>query len=74
MERIAIECRMEAPERARSMAARAARPTSFSLAAEPLNGPPGRGDFLVSNFHPDWTPVVAGGSEEVVGELLKPWS
>jgi hypothetical protein len=27
------------------------RPTSFSLAAEPLNGPPGRGDFLVSNFH-----------------------
>ena len=26
-------------------AARATRPTSFCLAAEPLNGPPGRGDF-----------------------------
>src|SRR5215471_14382137 len=33
-------------------AARAARLTSFCLAAEPLYGPPGRGDFLVSNFHP----------------------
>jgi hypothetical protein len=32
--------------------ARAARPTSFCLAAERLCGPPGGGDFLVSNFHP----------------------
>jgi hypothetical protein len=31
-------------------AARVARPTSFCLAAERLCG--GRGDFLVSNFHP----------------------
>src|SRR5262249_39963436 len=30
-------------------AARAARPTSFCLAAEPLYGPPGRGDFLVAD-------------------------
>jgi len=58
MERIAIamqaQCRMEAPGRVRGMraAARAARLTSFCLAAEPLWGPPGRGDFLVSNFHP----------------------
>src|SRR5262249_6374784 len=37
-------------------AARAARPTSFCLAAEPLSGPPGRGDFLVSNFHPGLIP------------------
>src|SRR5262249_8473533 len=37
-------------------AARAARPTSFCLAAEPLYGPPGRGDFLVSNFHPGLIP------------------
>jgi len=35
-------------------AARAARPTSSCLAAEPLWGPPGRGDFLVSNFHHCW--------------------
>src|SRR5262249_59111945 len=34
-------------------AARAARLTSFCLAAEPLWGPPGRGDFSVSNFHPE---------------------
>ena len=33
-------------------AARAARPTSFCLAAEPLYGTPGRGDFSVSSFHP----------------------
>ena len=37
-------------------AARAARSTSFCLAAEPLYGPPGRGDFLVSNFHPGAIP------------------
>src|SRR6516225_10995221 len=39
------QCRMEAPERARSMATRAARPTSFCLAAEPLYGTPGGGLF-----------------------------
>jgi len=51
------QCRMEAPERARSMAARAPRPTSFCLATERLCGPPpGRGDFLVSNFHPGLIP------------------
>jgi len=37
-------------------AARAARPTSFCLAAEPLYGPPGRADFSVSNFHPGLIP------------------
>jgi hypothetical protein len=37
-------------------AARAARPTSFCLAAEPLHGTPGRGDFSVSNFHPALIP------------------
>jgi len=31
-------------------AARAARPTSFCLAGEPLYGIPGRGDFSVSNL------------------------
>ena len=37
--------------------ARAARPTSFCLAAEPLYGTPGAGgDFLVSNFHPGLIP------------------
>ena len=38
------------------VAARAARPTSFCLAAEPLYGTPGGGDFLVSNFHPGLIP------------------
>jgi hypothetical protein len=57
MERIAIamqaQCRMEAPGRVRGMraAARAARPTSFCLAAEPLWGPPGRGDFSIFRFY-----------------------
>src|SRR5262249_60427383 len=39
-------------------AARAARPTSFCLAAEPLYGTPGAGGggFLVSNFHPGLIP------------------
>src|SRR6516225_5490388 len=37
-------------------AARAARPTSFCLAPERLCRPPGRGDFLVSNFHPGLIP------------------
>ena len=37
-------------------AARAARLTSFCLAAEPLCGPPLGGDFLVSTFHPDPIP------------------
>ena len=46
MERIAI-ARAGARHEA---AARAARPTSFCLAAEPLYEDPGRGDFSVSNF------------------------
>src|SRR5262245_60652279 len=55
-EHIAIASRMEAPERARSMVARAAGQPHFCLATERLCGPPGRGDFLVSNFHPGAIP------------------
>src|SRR5262245_54642405 len=50
------QSRMEAPERARSMVARAAGQPHFCLATERLCGPPGRGDFLVSNFHPGAIP------------------
>src|SRR6266568_3949479 len=59
------QCRMEAPERARSMVARAAGQPHFCLATERLCGPPGRGDFLVSNFHPD---VVAAAIDAGVHE------
>src|SRR5215472_641415 len=41
---------MEAPGRARSMVARAARPTSFFLAAEPLYGTPGGGGLFGFKF------------------------
>src|SRR5262249_48673919 len=41
---------MEAPGRARSMVARAARPTSFCLAAEPLYGTPGGGRLFGFKF------------------------
>jgi hypothetical protein len=42
---------MEAPERARSMAARAARPTSFlSVPPNVYVGPPGRGTFQFQIF------------------------
>src|SRR5262245_43767389 len=41
------QCRMEAPERARSMATRAARPTSF---CEPLYGTPGGGGLFGFKF------------------------
>src|SRR2546430_12701768 len=46
-----LQCRMEAPERARSMAARAARPTSFLSChrTSTWGPPPGRGDFSISN-------------------------
>ena len=54
MERVAIA--MQNAGARHEAAARAARPTSFCLAAEPLHGPPGRGDFLVSNFHPGAIP------------------
>ena len=38
-------------------AARAARPQPhFVLPPNLYNGPPGRGDFSVSNFHPDLIP------------------
>ena len=50
MERVAIA--MQDAGGRHEAAARAARPTSFYLAAEPLYGPPGRGAFLVSDFHP----------------------
>src|SRR5262249_7996811 len=50
------QSRMEAPERTRSMVARAAGQPHFCLATERLCGPPGRGDFLVSNFHPGAIP------------------
>ena len=51
-------CRMEAPGRVRGMRRRhePVTPTSFCLAAEPIYGHPGRGDFLVSNFHPGAIP------------------
>src|SRR5262249_13337470 len=45
------QCRMEAPGRVRGMRGQH-EPRGYCLAAEPLWGPPGRGDFLVSNFHP----------------------
>ena len=37
-------------------AARAARPTSFLSCHRASMWPPGRGDFLVSNFHPGAIP------------------
>jgi hypothetical protein len=45
-------------------AARAARPTSFCLAAGPLCGSP-EGDFSVSNFHPD--PIPGNLDENIFG-------
>src|SRR6516225_7880177 len=47
---------MEAPGPARSMAARGAKPTSFLSCHRASMWPPGRGDFLVSNFHPGAIP------------------
>src|SRR5262245_17799598 len=54
---------MQAPERARSMAARAARPTSSCLAAEPLCGTPGRGDFWFQTFGAS-PPASTGRTEQ----------
>ena len=54
MERVAIA--MQDAGVRHEAAARAARPTLFCLAAEPLYGPPGRGDFLVLDFHPGLIP------------------
>src|SRR5215472_1101649 len=59
------QCRMEAPERARSMAARAARPTSFLSCQRTSMWPPGRGDFLVSNFHPG--PIPGNLAQTIFG-------
>jgi len=56
MERIAIAIQDGGPERARSMVARAAGQPHFCLATERLCGPPGGGDFLVSNFDPGAIP------------------
>ena len=53
MERVAIA--MQNAGARHEAAARAARPTSFCLAAEPLYGTRG-GDFLVSNIHPGAIP------------------
>src|SRR5262249_906120 len=52
-QRIAIEDGGAGARARHEGAARAARLTSFCLAAEP---PPGRGDFSVSNFHPGAIP------------------
>ena len=57
------QCRMEAPERARSMATRAARPTSFCLAAEPLYGTPGGGLFGFKFCGRERAPLGGGRSK-----------
>src|SRR6516225_262779 len=67
------QCRMEAPERARSMVTRAARPTSFCLAAEPLYGTPGGGTFWFQIFiqasSPEiWSETIFGGEEVLAGK------
>src|SRR5262249_40737407 len=79
------QCRMEAPERARSMATRAARPTSFCLAAEPLYGTPEAGGLFGFKFssrpHPPKFCVkrflvvrgVAGAVSGVACFGLPPW-
>src|SRR6516165_406157 len=51
-------CRMEAPGRVRAMRRRhepRGQP-HFVLPPNLYNGPPGRGDFLVSKFHPGLIP------------------
>src|SRR5262245_36940988 len=60
------QCRMEAPERARSMAARAARPTSFLSCQRTSMWPPGRGTFWFQIFiqapSPEiWRKTIFGG-------------
>jgi hypothetical protein len=60
---------MEAPGRG---AARAARLTSFCLAAEPLLGLPGRGTFWFQIFiqapSPEiWSETISGGEEVLAG-------
>src|SRR5215831_3827385 len=57
---------MEAPERARSMVARAAGQPHFCLATERLCGPPGRGTFWFQTFiqapSPEtWRETIFGG-------------
>ena len=54
-------------------AARAARPTSFCLAAERLCGPPGRGTFWFQIFiqasSPEiWSETISGGEEVLAGK------
>src|SRR5262249_47508891 len=64
---------MEAPERARSMAARATRPTSFCLATERMCGPPVGGTFWFQIFiqasSPEiWSETISGGEEVLAGK------
>src|SRR5262249_61803113 len=64
---------MEAPERARSMAARAARPTSFLSCHRTSMWPPGRGAFQFQIFiqtpSPEiWSETISGGEEVLAGE------
>src|SRR6516225_9621760 len=68
------QSRMEAPERARSMATWAARPTSFCLAAEPLYGTPGAGGtfwfqiFIQTSSPEIWSETISGGEEVLAGK------
>ena len=58
MERIAIAIQDGGAGAGASMAARAARPTSFlSCHRTSMWGPPPVWDFLVSNFHPCWRKI-----------------
>ena len=64
---------MEAPERARSMVARAAGQPHFCLANERLCGPPGGGTFWFQIFiqapSPEiWSETISGGEEVLAGK------
>jgi hypothetical protein len=68
MERIAIAIQ----DGGAGAGARAASQPHFVLPPNLYNKPPGRGDFLVSNFHPglipgNWSETISGG-EEVLAE------
>ena len=71
MERMRSQCRMEAPERARSMVARAAGQPHFCLATEGLCGPPPVGGtfwfqiFIQASSPEIWSETISG-SEDVL--------